>query len=162
MKALLALSALLLASPLFASSAEAGKDCRGFKSAHCHCQAVGYAHIGTKDMPVGSIKGEAFFTFTVPGQCFNQQMDYGLEHMGRGCWLACRQSFGVEHEQHAGVIAMKQAAAVALAKRGICGGYMQAELGYSAGTNKFRNATGSPIAFGLHGWKKVGGKDVCK
>jgi hypothetical protein len=162
MKTLLVLAAFALAVPFTASTALA-KECRGFKSAHCFCKTVGWNHVGTAGMPQMNAKGKHFFTFTVPGQCFSPLRDALEYRVNKGCWLACRNAFGVEgHPQHPMVVEAKKAAASALAKQGVCGGYMQAELHFAAGTNKFRNATGSPIAFGLHGWKTVAGKKVCQ
>ena len=163
MKTLLLCAAIALSLPVFSSTAEAGGECRGFNSAHCACKAVGYAHVNTPGMPKGDVVGKDMFTFTVPGQCFNQMVDWAQYHFDKGCWRACRDAFGVEgHVQDPGVIAAKLGAAAMLAKQGVCGGYVQAELHFAAGTNKFRNATGSPIAFGVHGWKTVAGKKVCQ
>ena len=160
MKALLALAALALSLSAFSTRAEA---CGGFTPARCHCKAVGYQHMADKAVQV-NIAGQDFFTFTVPNKCFNQVVDWGQYHFNKGCWLACRDAFGVEgHAQDPGVIAAKQAAAAMLATtKGLCGGYVQAELHFAAGTNKFRNATGSPVAFGAHPFVTVAGKKVCK
>lgn len=181
-RTLLTLAALALLS-LPASASE----CRGLKSAHCHCRLLFGQHSGN---PANMItppgyEGKELMTYTIPNQCFNQQIDAGVYRINKGCWLACRNAYGVDGATpDPGMKAALQVAGKKLREVGYCGGWMNAESQFSAGTNKFRANTNVGIGVGIGGtvaqadalkttqspWKVaidgaaavVSGKKICK
>jgi len=148
-----------------AAHAKDRSDCRGLKSAHCTCQVLIGRQLTTGNNEIWQPKGEGteLFRFRIPGKCYNQQVDWVQYHRDRGCWLDCRQAFGVDHPPHPEVLRLKTEAGKKLRALGACGGWNSAPLLFAAGTNKFRTCTGSPIGVGTGGTVKVeNGKKVCK
>src|SRR4051812_22650365 len=150
-----------------ATEADLGDTCSGFRSAHCFCQVLGGTVMtsGSPDsiIPI-HIEGQELFTYRIPGKCYNQDADLWNSHFGKGCWLDCRNAFGVEgHPVDPGVAQLKREASKTLRALGACGGWMSSPLDYSAGTNKPRAATAMGIGIGIGGTVVTeNGKKVCK
>ena len=162
-RTLLALAALLAFSlPLPASAGE----CRGLKSAHCFCRLLFGEHNGNAGSlitPPG-YDGKELMTYTIPNQCFNQQVDAGVYRINKGCWLACRNAYGVDGAApDPGMKAAIAQAAKKLRAVGYCGGWMNAPSLFAAGTNKYRANTNVGIGVGIGGTASViNGKKICK
>ena len=165
------LFALLLAAcagpELSTDAADLSDSCPALRPAHCFCRVVGGPVLttGSPDsiIPI-DIDGQDLFTYRIPGKCVNQQADLLDSHFGKGCWLACRNAFGIDGATpDPAVLALKADESKTLRALGACGGWMSAPLSYAAGTNKFRSAAGSGIGIGIGGTVVTeNGKKVCK
>jgi hypothetical protein len=141
------------------------KSCGGLTSAHCFCQLEGGPSMssGGPILPAND-EGQILFTYTIPNKCFNQQIDPLLSQQGHGCWLACRNAFGVDGATaDPGVRALISQAGQALHAQGACGGWVSAPFNFAAGTNKYRPATNMGIGIGIPGTVvTVNGQQVCR
>lgn len=159
----LAFALLLSLAALPLSSARASGSCKGLKPAHCFCRVTGGPHSNARPGGELHIDGQLLFTYTVENKCFNQAMDWPNEHLGKGCWLACRQAFGVDATVAPAVSRLKAEAQKKLRAMGGCGGWMNGPLEYAAGTNKYRAATNVGVGITIGGsFQTVNGKQVCR
>ena len=161
LRAVIAAAALCL----FSLPSVAG-ECKGLTSAHCFCRLVGGEHSGTKDnliTPPGW-DGKELLTYTIPNKCFNQQIDAADYRLNKGCWLACRNAYGVDGATpDPGMKAAIAGASKKLRAAGYCGGWMNAPSLFAAGTNKYRANTNVGIGVGVGGTVAVvNGQKVCK
>jgi hypothetical protein len=160
----------LLVSMVVSHEAMAASKCRGSKSAHCFCRVTATEQKFAPAPPdpsktqVIQARGLHLFTYTIPDRCFNPVVDSVIWRKNKGCWLACRNAFGVDgHPGDPAVAALKLEAARKLRSLGACGGWFGAELAFAAGNNKYRRATASDIGIGIGGTIVVkDGKRVCR
>jgi hypothetical protein len=157
----LALAALsIAAAPALAS------ECKGLKSAHCRCRVVVGAHQASdadhKITPAGWV-GKELFTYTLPNKCFNQQKDAIEFRLNKGCWKACRDAYGVEGATpDPALIELKKQAGKKLREAGYCGGWINGDTFFAAGTNKYRSNTAVGIGIGIGGSVVIkDGKKTC-
>lgn len=162
--ALLALVAIVV----LAASPSLAKECKGLKSAHCHCRAVygGHTspispdHLITPD----GWQGKELFTYTIPNRCFNQQADPGISHLGNGCWKACRDAYGIDGAtKDPAIRPLLLATGKNLRAAGFCGGWVTGDAFYAAGTNKYRSNMANGLGITVGGSVVIkDGKKICK
>jgi len=143
-------------------------DCGGLKSAHCYCRGTVGTHMSsggpdTLITPPG-FEGQVLYTYTVPGKCFNQQVDAAEYRLGKGCWKVCRDGYGVDGATpDPGLRAAMAQAGKRLRAAGYCGGWVSAPSFFAAGTNKYRSNTAMGVGVGIGGSVVTkDGKRTCK